>query len=148
MDHQPLIWLIRATQDYRGLQINERWLTALSTFNIDWRHLPGSLNVEADALSRPLFVRPSVDARQNRAALMYDDAFVSTDASNVVTIPEATANDTFYAAALRVAQGSDPKSWLADNPHAAHLPILHSIKDRLYIHQGDSYCGERWVMMM
>ncbi len=29
-----------------------------------------------------------------------------------------------------------PKAWLADDPHAAHLPILHSIKDRLYIHHG------------
>jgi hypothetical protein len=60
---RPLIWLIKATQDNKGSQMNERWLMALSTYDINWRHLPGSRNVEADALSRAPFITPTVDAR-------------------------------------------------------------------------------------
>jgi hypothetical protein len=137
-DHQPLIWLIKATQDNKGSQMNERWLTALSTYDIDWRHLPGSRNVEADALSRAPFITPTVDARQNKASLMYAAAVNTTTAIGnptvlFLTTDDATDSNEFYQAALRVANGEDQRTWGADDRHALQLPHLHPIASRLFI---------------
>ena len=97
--------------------------------------------MEADALSRAPFIRPSFDARQNRAALMYDEAVPATSTEgnpsiHFLTIAEALDTDSFFQAATRVARGEIPRNWAADDPHALHLPNLHRLADRLYKHHG------------
>ena len=59
--------------------------------------------MEADALSRAPFIRPTVDARQNRAALMYETAAstVLADGNPTVhflTVEEVEPANNFYQA--------------------------------------------------
>ena len=91
---------------------------------------PGAQNVEADPLSGAPFIRPTVNARQNRAALMYETAAstVSADGNPTVhflTVEEVEPANNFYQATTRVVCGEAPCNWDTNNRHARHLPVVH-----------------------
>lgn len=140
-DHKPLLWLINTSQIGAASQMCERWLTTLRTFDMEVKHLAGPLNVVADALSRPPWVNVTEDARRNELSLVRDQVPLFTQSEkgprvHFLLAEEASDEDVFYQAALRVARGEDPTDWDESDAAFPFQSILAEIEDQLFEDRG------------
>ena len=116
-----------------------RWFVVLQSFDMVVEHVPGVDNIVADAMSRSPFIETPVE---RAGASVVTDPIVVTQDTGVdasilyLKLEDASPTDTFFRAALRCAEGDNPKDWPANDEHAEwkrHLLRLLAKGGRLII---------------